>query len=102
MAGQVDPDDAVLFGELLGLLPPELAGGRKAVNENQWKPLTGDAYECVAYRYVSRRHNNFCCGHSCAPSMYLREEVVALGPGDNAPGCAHSTGAMEVLLVVIV
>jgi hypothetical protein len=60
MAGQVDPDDAVRFGELLGLLPPELAGGRKAVDENQRKPLTGDAYERVAYRHVSRRHHSCC------------------------------------------
>ncbi len=80
MAGQVDPDDAVRFGELFGLLPPELAGGRKAVDENQRKPLTGDAYERVAYRHVSRRHHSCCCGHSCAPSTYaaVRAHAVSI------------------------
>src|ERR1700740_2541952 len=58
------------LGNFFVLLPLELAGGRKAVDENQRKPLTGDTHGRVAYRHVSRRHHSCCCGHSCAPSTY--------------------------------
>ena len=91
MAGQVDPDDAVRFGELFGLLPPELAGGRKAVDENQWKPLTGDAYERVAYRHVSRRHHSCYCCHSCARSGWI--------DGGNATGLL--VDAIDLILLAL-